>query len=316
MMGPVFGQERMRKGHGMNEQDYLSKLEALWKKNRPSELPPEPHYPLGEVPLTDYLRHWARETPDRPCVIFYGSELTFGQLDEFERSLRGVPGGVARPGQGATGSRSICSTARSSTDRLLRHPQARLHPRPGQPHVQGRRVHLRDRGRRPGGHRGDHGHALPAGVADRDDDRDSRGRGDAVRRLPPEEPTLPVPDLLQLPARDCPGARRSDVGRWPSTARSTPGRDLARRHRHHQLHRRHHRHAQGLHPHPLGHALCTGAIDSQSPSSTSLRPRRPRRARAGVRPAVLDRRSALPDRAGALRDDRCAARGVGPHRRC
>lgn len=66
----------------ISEREYLAKLESLWEKNLPAGLPSEPQYPIGEVLLTDYLRHWARETPDRPCAIFYGSELTFSQLDD------------------------------------------------------------------------------------------------------------------------------------------------------------------------------------------------------------------------------------------
>jgi len=65
-----------------DEQAYLEHLRALWEKNRPSFLPKEPHYPFGEVPLTEYLRNWAQRTPEKPCIIFYGKELTFRQLDD------------------------------------------------------------------------------------------------------------------------------------------------------------------------------------------------------------------------------------------
>jgi len=66
----------------VDEQQYLDHLNQLWKKNWPEEVPRAPHYPFGEVLLTDYLRKWAELTPDKPCIIFYGKELTFKQLDD------------------------------------------------------------------------------------------------------------------------------------------------------------------------------------------------------------------------------------------
>ncbi len=66
----------------MEEKAYLDHLNQLWKKNWPDHLPREPIYPLGEIPLTDYLREWARQTPDKACLIFYGKELTFKDLDD------------------------------------------------------------------------------------------------------------------------------------------------------------------------------------------------------------------------------------------
>ncbi|WP_188647009.1 AMP-binding protein [Marinithermofilum abyssi] len=66
----------------MKEQQYLKQLRQLWEKNWPSELPKEPHYPFGEVQLTEYLRKWAQINPDKPCIIYYGAELTFQELDD------------------------------------------------------------------------------------------------------------------------------------------------------------------------------------------------------------------------------------------
>lgn len=66
----------------MDEATYLNRLRALWQKNWPAHLARQPVYPLGEMPLTDYLRERARLTPDKPCLIYYGAELTFGRLDE------------------------------------------------------------------------------------------------------------------------------------------------------------------------------------------------------------------------------------------
>ena len=66
----------------MNELEYIDRLNQLWEKNWPPDLPKEPHYPLGEILLTDYLKEWAKRTPDKPCLIYYGAEVTFKQLDE------------------------------------------------------------------------------------------------------------------------------------------------------------------------------------------------------------------------------------------
>lgn len=75
--------QNIGKGEGsMNEQQYLKKLNELWEKNWPTSLPKEPHYPFGEILMTDYLNKWAERNPDKPCIIWYGEELSFQQLDE------------------------------------------------------------------------------------------------------------------------------------------------------------------------------------------------------------------------------------------
>jgi len=70
-----------------DEASYLAHLEALWRRHWPAHLPKEPHYPFGEVPLTDYLRERAKRTPEKPCIIFYGEEVTFRRLDEWSDRL-------------------------------------------------------------------------------------------------------------------------------------------------------------------------------------------------------------------------------------
>ena len=65
----------------MDEASYLDRLRTLWAAHWPADVPREPHYPFGEVPLTDYLRRWAAQQPDKPAVIFYGATLTYGELD-------------------------------------------------------------------------------------------------------------------------------------------------------------------------------------------------------------------------------------------
>jgi long-chain acyl-CoA synthetase len=66
----------------MDEESYLEKLRALHRANWPAAVPREPVYPAGEVPLFDYLRHWARVSPDKPAFIFYGATFSYREVDE------------------------------------------------------------------------------------------------------------------------------------------------------------------------------------------------------------------------------------------
>jgi len=63
------------------EAAYLATLRALWRRNWPKDAPREPVYPLGEIPLTEILRERARRTPDKAALIFYGRDVSYGQLD-------------------------------------------------------------------------------------------------------------------------------------------------------------------------------------------------------------------------------------------
>ncbi len=67
---------------GLTEKDYLKQLHALWDKNWPKSISRKQHYPHGEVALTDYLRAWAKDRPQRPAVIFYGHVTTYADLDQ------------------------------------------------------------------------------------------------------------------------------------------------------------------------------------------------------------------------------------------
>ncbi|MBZ5610605.1 MAG: AMP-binding protein [Acidobacteriia bacterium] len=64
------------------ENAYIRELHKLWAANWPESVPPQPVYPFGETPLTDYLRAWSRRQPDKPAYVFYGAELTYRQLEE------------------------------------------------------------------------------------------------------------------------------------------------------------------------------------------------------------------------------------------
>ncbi len=66
----------------VSEADYLARLHELWHRAWPAGVPTEPVWPHGEIALTEYLRAWARQQPDKPAVIYYGHTLTYAQLDD------------------------------------------------------------------------------------------------------------------------------------------------------------------------------------------------------------------------------------------
>jgi len=56
-------------------------MEKVWMKNWPSYVPREVSYPTGKQPLFQLLRSHASEFPDRVAIVFYGREVTYGELD-------------------------------------------------------------------------------------------------------------------------------------------------------------------------------------------------------------------------------------------
>ena len=66
----------------IDESAYLAALHALWRKAWPAGAATAPHYPHGEQPLSEYLRAWARQQPDKPAVIYYGHTLSYAALDQ------------------------------------------------------------------------------------------------------------------------------------------------------------------------------------------------------------------------------------------
>ncbi|AXF55373.1 AMP-binding protein [Salicibibacter kimchii] len=66
----------------MNEENYLSELQDLRSKNWPDSLPSKPNYPFGEKPLTEYLEKWAQISPDKACIIYYGREISFDEMND------------------------------------------------------------------------------------------------------------------------------------------------------------------------------------------------------------------------------------------
>jgi long-chain acyl-CoA synthetase len=66
----------------MNELQFFQELEAKHRRIWPAGLPATPVYPLGEKPLADYLRGWARQFPGRTAINFYGTRVSYRELDE------------------------------------------------------------------------------------------------------------------------------------------------------------------------------------------------------------------------------------------
>ncbi len=65
----------------MEEADYLAMVSSVQDRLWPKELPRAPQYPLGDVLLTDHLRHWAEVQPEKAAVNFYGAVTTYRDLD-------------------------------------------------------------------------------------------------------------------------------------------------------------------------------------------------------------------------------------------
>jgi long-chain acyl-CoA synthetase len=62
-------------------------MERIWMKNWPDFVPTEVDYPQGQKPVFEYLRDNARAFPDRVAIIFYGKEVTYGELDRMSEQF-------------------------------------------------------------------------------------------------------------------------------------------------------------------------------------------------------------------------------------
>ncbi|WP_174811940.1 AMP-binding protein [Salinadaptatus halalkaliphilus] len=56
----------------------------------PDEVPAEPTVPHGTRPLHEYLRRHAEETPRKPALIYYGTEISYGELNDAVDAFAGV----------------------------------------------------------------------------------------------------------------------------------------------------------------------------------------------------------------------------------
>ncbi|WP_188609282.1 AMP-binding protein [Chelatococcus reniformis] len=68
-------------GYTASEAAYLAHVGQFWAQRWPADVPREARYPLGEIAITEYLREWARRTPAKPAIVFYGREISYGELD-------------------------------------------------------------------------------------------------------------------------------------------------------------------------------------------------------------------------------------------
>lgn len=74
----------------LSEAAYLQQLRDLQAQHWPTGVPREPHYPFGEIAITDYLRRWAEKTPDKPLYIFYGRAVTYAEVDRLSDQFAAV----------------------------------------------------------------------------------------------------------------------------------------------------------------------------------------------------------------------------------
>nr|MDO8076091.1 AMP-binding protein [Candidatus Freyarchaeota archaeon] len=67
----------------MDENEYLKVLREKWDRVWPHpSLPREPVYPLGKIPLHEYLEKHAERNPSKDYLIYYGKRITYGEMDE------------------------------------------------------------------------------------------------------------------------------------------------------------------------------------------------------------------------------------------
>jgi acyl-CoA synthetase (AMP-forming)/AMP-acid ligase II len=64
-----------------HEASYLAQLAELQSRHWPAGIPHEPCYPHGEASLDEYLRKWAALQPEKAAVIFYGTKVSYAELD-------------------------------------------------------------------------------------------------------------------------------------------------------------------------------------------------------------------------------------------
>ncbi len=62
------------------EDSYLETLRNLWRKNWPKELCREPQDPMPGLSLPQRLAKWAKRTPDKTAIWFYGRSFSYGEL--------------------------------------------------------------------------------------------------------------------------------------------------------------------------------------------------------------------------------------------
>jgi len=72
----------------MQEDEYFEILKEKWFKVWPHpSLPNEPIYPLGKIPITEYLERYAVEKPLKDYIIYYGRRITYREMDELSNKF-------------------------------------------------------------------------------------------------------------------------------------------------------------------------------------------------------------------------------------
>ncbi|WP_203218930.1 AMP-binding protein [Geoglobus acetivorans] len=67
----------------MKENEYFELLREKWSKIWPHpSLPEEPVYPLGKVPIHEYLEIYAEKVPSKDYLIYYGRRISYGEMDD------------------------------------------------------------------------------------------------------------------------------------------------------------------------------------------------------------------------------------------
>lgn len=79
----------------IDETTYMNELAEIRAASWPKAVPNDVSYPLGERPLSDYLRHWGETRGDQPAIIYYGREITYGELDRLSEGFANVLRGLS-----------------------------------------------------------------------------------------------------------------------------------------------------------------------------------------------------------------------------
>ena len=67
----------------VNLDTYLAEVKARQHASWPNAIAKEISYPLGERPLSEHVSHWAQTTPDAPALIFYGTKISWANLNAY-----------------------------------------------------------------------------------------------------------------------------------------------------------------------------------------------------------------------------------------
>lgn len=79
--------------------DHLADLAGRQARTRPTGVPSEVVYPVGEVTLPEHVDHWANMRPDQPAFVCDGVTRTWAQFaDDVRRAAGGLRALGVRPG--------------------------------------------------------------------------------------------------------------------------------------------------------------------------------------------------------------------------